>query len=195
MPNLGTSENAFAENQTFVHGEAIPLDPTAKKHHTKFTRKTGFYKVTESPGKCSTHSKSKKQKIREFFHRNSATKSKENSQKLVSSPKEAFSLGKVVRCHPSIETAYIIELCKPDKGSFGFNIRKGHGKRKDGMFVCKIVDKKAEKFLAGTLHVGDEILEINSTNVRAQNLAFVQKLIKNTNKLELVVLPYSTQEL
>jgi hypothetical protein len=194
MPNLPTSENAFAENRTFMHGEAIPLDPTSKKHHTKFTRRTGFYKVNEIPGKCSTHSRSKKQKIREFFHRKSSSKSKKNSEKLVSSPKEALALGRVVGCHSSIDTAYIIELRRSDKVTFGFNIRKGYEERDDGMFVCKIVDKKAEKFLGGLLHVGDEILEINGTDVREKSLAFVQKLIKNAEKLELVILPFSSSK-
>lgn len=185
MPNISSEENTFADNRTFVRGEAIPLDPTSRTNNTKFTRKTGFYKVNESAEKCPAHSRSKKHKLRRFFNRKSASKS------AVSSPKEALALGRIVRCHPSMEGAYIIELCKHDKGSFGFNIRKGYEKRKDGIFVCKIVDKKAEKFLSGLLHVGDEILEINGTNINEKSLAHVQKLIRNSDKLQLTILPYS----
>ena len=109
----------------------------------------------------------------------------------MSSPKEALALGRVVRRHSSTEAAYIIELCKEDKGTFGFNIRKGYEKRKDGIFVCKIVDKKTEKFLSGLLHVGDEILEVNGSSINEKSLAHIQKLIKNVDKLQLTILPYS----
>ena len=185
MPNLSNGENTFGDNRTFMRGEAIPLDPASRTNNTKFTRKTGFYKVNESTEKCPADSRSKKGKIRRFFNRKSASKL------VVSSPKEALALGRVVRRHSSTEAAYVIELCKQDKGTFGFNIRKGYEKRKDGIFVCKIVDKKTEKFLSGLLHVGDEILEVNGSNINEKSLAYIQKLIKNVDKLQLTILPYS----
>jgi hypothetical protein len=74
MPNLRQSET---ESRAFVYGEAIPLDPTAKKHYTKFTRKTGFYKLNESQGK--SQSRTIKQKFRDFFRRKRSSKSKKNA--------------------------------------------------------------------------------------------------------------------
>ena len=193
MPNLVTNENSNIESRTFLHGEAIPVDPNSKKQQTKLTRKTGFYKVNESPEKCSVHSKSTKQKIREFFNRKSVSKSKKNTQKSVSSPEDALALGRAVRCHPSIDTAYTIEVHRPaDEQTFGFNLRKGLDENKEGIFVSEIGNKKTEKFLGGLLHVGDEVLEINNTNVRKKSLAFVQELIKDADKIELAILPSST---
>ena len=185
MPNLSNGEHTIVENCSFVRGEAIPLDSTPRTNNTKFTRKTGFYKVNESDEKSPTHSRSKKAKILRFFNRKSASKS------VVSPPKEALALGRIVRCHPSTEGAHIIELCKHGEGTFGFNIRKGHEKRRDGIFVSKIVDKKAEKFLPGLLHVGDEILEINGASINDKSLAHAQKLIRNADKLHLTILPHS----
>lgn len=171
-----------------MYGEAIPYDSTTRKPLTKFTRKTGYYKVND------TRSRSKKQKIGDFFLGKTSTKCRKNSHTLsVSSPTKALALGRVVRYHENNETAYIIELCRNDSGSFGFNISKGYEQRKDGIFVRKIEDKMAGKFLVGLLHVGDEILEVNSTNVTEKSLEFVQKLIKNADKLELAILPFTSR--
>lgn len=194
MPNLSNGETISFENRKLMYGEAIPLDPTGKKHQTKFTRKSGFYKVNESPRGNSFDSAKKRKFRQKLFAKRGKTKSKKNSHVIdVSLPTEGLALGRMVKCHAVIETAYIIELNKPKKGTFGFDICKGNKEREDGMFVCKIADKKTEKFLGGLLHVGDEILEINDTSVRHESLAFAQRLMQNAEKLQLAILPCTTR--
>ncbi|XP_028407697.1 uncharacterized protein LOC114530289 [Dendronephthya gigantea] len=196
MPNLSNgSETISLENRKLMYGEAIPLDPTAKKQQTKFTRKSGFYTVNESSREDSYDSKRKPGMFREkFFAKKGKTKSKKNSRIAdVSSPQQGLALGRMVRCHTCVETAYIIELNKPEEGTFGFDISKGNEKHEDGVFVRKITDKKTEKFLGGLLNVGDEILEINNTSVRGESLTFVQKLMQNAEKIQLAILPCSTR--
>ena len=96
--------------------------------------------------------------------------------------------------HSSTDNAYTIELSKPENGSYGFRLQNGYRHHKNGIFVSKIADKRAQKFLGGFLSVGDEVMEINSTSVQDQNCKTVNKLVRNSEKLLLTILPYSARK-
>lgn len=186
-------DNTIFTNYISLKGDAIPMDGKNKRV-SKFSRKTGFYSVNDQPKECPLQSKKKKHKMRRFCEK-VQSKKKDNASRLITSPSEIRTLGRYIGQHPDIINAFIIELHKLENKTFGFNIRKGYEDHKNGVFVSKIVDKKAEKFLCGLINVGDEILEIDRTAIREESFSLVKSQLSDANKLVLTILSHSSRKL
>ena len=199
MPNLSANhEYDCNQNRKMMYGEAIPVDPNEdkKKNNSKFGRKSGLYVVNDSPEKMHQELPAKKKITlrRKLFHKNGSTKACPSKYTTVSAPQQAQSMGRMVGLHATNEAAYVVEINRLASGSFGFSVtQKGYSQYKKGIFISKIADKRKAKFFAGLIHVGDELVEINSTSVQDQNLASVNKLINNSEKLLITILPYSSR--
>ena len=183
-----------------MYGEAIPVDPNEdkKKNNSKFGRRSGLYVVNDdSPEKMHQELPAKKKMTlrRKLFHKNGSTRTCSSKYTAVSAPQEARSMGRMVGLHATNEAAYVVEINRSTGGSFGFSVtQKGYSQYEKGIFISKIADKRKAKFFAGLIHVGDELVEINSTCVQDQNLASVNKLINNSEKLLITILPYSSRK-
>ena len=201
MPNLVPNHDNFPDDQQMMYGEAIPVDPEEKGVQRKKKRgwRSSTYMVNTSPGQ-EDNEKYEKQKHKfwlksKFFHKKNSLKPKGYALKIptVGAPKKAQPIGRIMGPHLKTQHAYTLELCRPESGSYGFHLQNGYRQFKKGVFVSKISDKKAKKFLGGFIHVGDEVLEINSTNVQEQNYSTVYKLLTSSEKLSLTLLPYSAR--
>ena len=198
MPNLPTSQNECNQNIEMMYEEAIPVEPNnnCKKHRSKFGRRSGLYVVNENPEERDLQpiSTSQKLKLRRLFHKKGSPKMQTSKYTSVSSPKEAQSIGRLISFHPTVEAAYVVEIRRPASGALGFLIQKGYHQHRNGIFICRMTDKKIEKFFGGLIHIGDEILEINNTNIQEKSVEFVNKLIKSSDKLHMTILPYLVQK-
>lgn len=90
----------------------------------------------------------------------------------------------------SLDGTQVVELRRPPGRSFGFFLARGRLHSHHGVFVSRMHDARARKVLHGLLDVGDEILEVNGTDVRDADIVTVNSLMKNQTTVLLTVLPY-----
>ena len=170
-----------------------------KKKKRKFGRRSGLYVVNDVPisekprlsvdkGKSRSKIFSKKSK-KDSSHINELTKKWFDSRTAVSRPTGGKSLGRIIAMREDLGGAYVLELQRSPGGLFGFFIQKGYNQYRRGVFVSRIMDSAASKFMAGLLNPGDEILEINGESTVNKTMSDVHNILANSDKLVLTVLP------
>ncbi|XP_064457546.1 uncharacterized protein LOC135368295 [Ornithodoros turicata] len=90
----------------------------------------------------------------------------------------------------NLDGSQVVELRRPVGRSFGFFLARGRVHTHQGVFVSRMHDAQTQQVLQGLLDVGDEILEVNGTDVRDADIMQVNALMANQNTLLLTVLPY-----
>ncbi|XP_071496178.1 uncharacterized protein [Diadema antillarum] len=110
----------------------------------------------------------------------------------VTLPTHGRKIGRLLAVKP--DGTQVIQLVKPPNGPFGFYIAKGTSSHGDGIFVTRLGDGHPAKILAGLLHVGDEILEINGQDLRRKKLDDVYDLMMDNDVLALRVRPLASRE-
>ncbi|CAL1271285.1 unnamed protein product [Larinioides sclopetarius] len=90
----------------------------------------------------------------------------------------------------NLDGSQVVELTKPPNKPYGFFVARGRVRNSKGVFVSRMRDQETQKQLAGLLDIGDEILEIDGSNVKDADIMEVNSLMANKNTLLLTVLPY-----
>lgn len=90
----------------------------------------------------------------------------------------------------NLDGTQVVELRRPPGRSFGFFLARGRVHTHHGVFVSRMPDVLTQQLLQGLLDIGDEILEVNGTDVRDADIMTVNSLMTNQNTLLLTVLPY-----
>lgn len=202
MPELARSNSLGSVGRSSSYGDSLPagFDEKKKKKKRKFGRRSGLYVVNDVPisakprlsidnGKSRSRFFSKKSKKKGSVHVNELTKKWFDSRTAVSRPTGGQSLGRVIAMREDLGGAYVLELQRSPGGLFGFFIQKGFKQYKKGVFVSRIMDCSASKFMAGLLNPGDEILEINGESTVSKTMSEVHNILANSDKLILTVLP------
>ncbi|GIZ00101.1 PDZ domain-containing protein [Caerostris extrusa] len=90
----------------------------------------------------------------------------------------------------NLDGSQVVELTKPPTKPYGFFVARGRVRNSKGVFVSRMRDQETQKQLAGLLDIGDEILEIDGSNVKNADIMEVNSMMANKNTLLLTVLPY-----
>lgn len=203
MPELARSNSLGSVGMSSSFGSSLPagFDEKKKKKKRKFGRRSGLYVVNDVPvserPRLSSHKGNGRRKIFSkkskkgagSVHVNELTKKWFDSRTAVSRPTGGQSLGRVIAMREDLGGAYVLELQRSPGGLFGFFIQKGFKQYKKGVFVSRIMDCSAAKFMAGLLNPGDEILEINGESTSSKAMSEVHNILANSDKLVLTVLP------
>lgn len=104
----------------------------------------------------------------------------------VSAPSLARTVGRVVEVFPDGTSQ--LQLQRPPKGTFGFCVAYGSGRRDSGLYVQDMADLDTAKLYSGLLGVGDEILEMNGAKVAGLGLAHIKELLARVESLSIRVL-------
>lgn len=104
----------------------------------------------------------------------------------VSAPSLARTVGRVVEVFPDGTSQ--LQLQRPPKGTFGFCVAYGSGRRDSGLYVQAMADLDTAKLYSGLLGVGDEILEMNGAKVAGLGLAHIKELLAHVESLSIRVL-------
>ncbi|XP_023930451.1 serine/arginine repetitive matrix protein 2 [Lingula anatina] len=105
----------------------------------------------------------------------------------VESPTHGRAIGRLLSVNSN--GSQVIELIKPPHGPFGFYIARGNAKFKHGIFISRLSDGYPEKFFAGLLSVGDEILEVDTKPTKDLTLDDLYDFMATKKKLVLKTLP------
>ncbi|XP_064650201.1 uncharacterized protein LOC135501806 [Lineus longissimus] len=101
-------------------------------------------------------------------------------------------IGKLVSLN--MDGSQTILLNKPAHGPFGFYIARGTSKYKHGIFISRLTDAYPERFFAGLVGIGDEILEINSIKTRNMSLDDVYDVMASRETLLLKIIPLMSRQ-
>lgn len=104
----------------------------------------------------------------------------------IGSPGKARALGKVAEVYP--DGTRLLELQRPENGTFGFRISAGNGRPDSGIYVQEMSDPDTAKLYSGLLRVGDEVLEVNGTKVSILGQTRLTELMNREPVLSLRVL-------
>ncbi|XP_076797479.1 uncharacterized protein KIAA1614 homolog isoform X3 [Arvicanthis niloticus] len=104
----------------------------------------------------------------------------------VGAPSLARTVGRVVEVFPDGTSQ--LQLQRPPKGTFGFCVAYGSGRRDSGLYVQAMADLDTAKLYSGLLGVGDEILEVNGAKVAGLGLAHIKELLARVESLSIRVL-------
>ena len=107
----------------------------------------------------------------------------------VSKPSYFRHIGRIVGMGPG--TAYTVELHKPPQGRLGLYIVQGfdEDRHNKSVFISRFYQQNAEKFYAGLVHPGDELLAVDDRPVRDKPVAEVQQMIARLEIVRLTILP------
>ncbi|XP_074654731.1 uncharacterized protein LOC141908535 [Tubulanus polymorphus] len=89
----------------------------------------------------------------------------------------------------------IVQLQKPPHGPFGFYVSRGNGKLKTHVFISRMSDGYPEKFFAGLLSIGDEILEINGKPAKKMSVDEIYDVMATNDTVMLKTLPLMSRDL
>ena len=101
----------------------------------------------------------------------------------ISTPSFLRPIGRLLRTHAGM--LHIIQLHKPPSGHFGIYISQV-GKK---IFISRFATAMAEKFYAGLLTPGDEIVSVNRERVRGKPLDSVYHVLAQLDSVVLAVVP------
>lgn len=104
----------------------------------------------------------------------------------VGAPSLARTVGRVVEVFPDGTSQ--LQLQRPPKGTFGFHVAHGSGRRDSGLYVQAMADLDTAKLYSGLLRVGDEILEVGGAKVAGLGLAHIKELLAHAESLSIRVL-------
>ncbi|CAL1539548.1 unnamed protein product, partial [Lymnaea stagnalis] len=82
-----------------------------------------------------------------------------------------------------------VELTRPQSEPLGIFFSKGRETKKDGLVVKSFLDKHAKKLFAGILRVGDEIVEIDESDICPLTLDEVKDIIQQKERMVIKLCP------
>lgn len=107
----------------------------------------------------------------------------------VGNPSYFRPIGRVLQMNPA-EGTLLVEMMKPSSGPFGFYIaRKKEAGNSGSVYISRLSDSYPDKMFAGLMRTGDEITEVNGTNVSGLTLDQVYDLILDSERTLLKLKP------
>lgn len=98
-------------------------------------------------------------------------------------------IGRVLQMNPA-EGTLLVEMVKPPSGPFGFYIaRKKEAGDTGSVYISRLSDSYPDKMFAGLMRTGDEITEVNGTDVSGLTLDQVYDLILDSDRTLLKIKP------
>ena len=102
----------------------------------------------------------------------------------ISSPSQLRPVGRLLRTYAG--RLHILQLHKPPDGHYGIYITQGvEGK----IFISRFATATAQKFFAGLLSPGDELVMINKIKIRGKSLDYVYSLLSQMDSVIVGVVP------
>ena len=105
----------------------------------------------------------------------------------VSPPSHLSPIGRLLRTYAG--QLHIVQLHKPANGCYGIYIKQG---REQKIFVSRFASVDAEKFYAGLLTPGDEIVTINGQEIKGRSLDSVHSDLAQLDSPILAILPVTS---
>ena len=102
----------------------------------------------------------------------------------ISNPSLPRPIGRLLRTYAG--RLHVIQLHKPADGRYGIYIKQGA----DGkIFISRFATANSEKFYAGLLSPGDEMVSVNKTKVRGMPLDSVYGMLSRLDSVVVAVVP------
>lgn len=102
----------------------------------------------------------------------------------ISTPSQLRPIGRLLRTYTG--RLHIIQLHKPPDGHYGIYITQRAGRK---IFISRFATPTAEKFYAGLLSPGDELVSINKLKIRGKSLDYVYSVLSQLDSVVIGVVP------
>lgn len=102
----------------------------------------------------------------------------------ISAPSLLRPIGRLLRTYAG--RLHIIQLHKPPDGRYGIYITQGVEQK---VFISRFANATAEKFYAGLLSPGDEIVSVNKQKIRGKSLDSVHNMLSQLDSVIIAVVP------
>ena len=169
-----TKKSKYGDKDTLSSRQSVIIDDNSKQT------------IVLEKERPKSKKKNKRLKLKLF-----SKKKSKPSGVIISSPTEAYPIARHVTSRHDEDSLYQIELHRPSNGPYGFYIQRGFHQYKQGIFVGKLADSNARKFLAGMLQEGDEIVRINNHLLKPLSMKDIFNLMETADHLLLTILPFS----
>ena len=103
---------------------------------------------------------------------------------VISVPSHPRPIGRLLRTYAG--RLHIIQLHRPADGRYGIYITQGTDQK---IFISRFATHTAEKFYAGLLRPGDEIVSVNKQKIRGNSLDSVYALLCELDSVIIAVVP------
>lgn len=108
----------------------------------------------------------------------------QEEQHIISTPSLPRPIGRLLRTYAG--RLHVIQLYKPADGRYGIYIKQGADQK---IFISRFATAMAEKFYAGLLRPGDEIVSVNKQKIRGSSLDSVYALLSELDSVIIAVVP------
>ena len=112
------------------------------------------------------------------------TTSPQGNPYLISTPSHLRPIGRLLRTYTG--KLHVIQLHRPANGQYGIYITQGVDRK---IFISRFATPTAEKFFAGLLSPGDELVSVNKLKVRGKSLDFVYNILSQLDSVIIAVVP------
>ena len=102
----------------------------------------------------------------------------------ISTPSHLRPIGRLLRTYTG--RLHVIQLHKPTDGHYGIYITQGSERK---IFISRFATPTAEKFYAGLLSPGDELVSVNKLRVRGKSLDYVYSILSQLDSVIIAVVP------
>ena len=102
----------------------------------------------------------------------------------ISTPSHLRPIGRLLRTYTG--KLHVIQLHRPANGQYGIYITQGVDRK---IFISRFATPTAEKFYAGLLSPGDELVSVNKLKVRGKSLDLVYSILSQLDSVIIAVVP------
>ena len=119
-----------------------------------------------------------------FVYQLKKKREEEDEVDLISSPTHLRPVGRLLLTYTG--RLHIIQLHKPPDGQYGIYITQGASGK---IFISRFATATAEKFFAGLLSPGDELVMINKVKIRGKSMEYVYSVLSRLDSVIIGVVP------
>lgn len=149
----------------------------------RLKRKHGSFKRDTKPQKRTPVQRSLSDRF--VYHFKKKQETHEEDVYPISTPSLLRPIGRLLRTYAG--RLHVIQLHKPPDGHFGIYISQEGVDQK--IFISRFATATAEKFYAGLLSPGDEIVSVNKHKVRGKSLDSVYRILSQLDSVIIAVVP------
>lgn len=149
----------------------------------RLKRKHGSFKRDTKPPKRTPVQRSLSDRF--VYHFKKKQETHDEDVYPISTPSLLRPIGRLLRTYAG--RLHVIQLHKPPDGQFGIYISQEGVDQK--IFISRFATATAEKFYAGLLSPGDEIVSVNKHKVRGKSLDSVYRILSQLDSVIIAVVP------
>ena len=112
------------------------------------------------------------------------------TDRTISCPASGSPIGKMVDIVDGKKSLHRVAIIQPPNGLYGFYVQRGFRRHKKGIFVGSFVNENIKKLFTGVLREGDEIIELNSSEIDTLTLKDILNILSEAKRLDMLILPY-----